>query len=78
MVRCVAGFIDARQRSGSMATGTVSKNAQGDQQQNVQRSMSFSVPMLGTGTRQFNAKGNIFRQRKDFSVFEVKRDRLVA
>ncbi|VDL18689.1 unnamed protein product [Hymenolepis diminuta] len=61
-------FVDARQRSGSMAAGTISTNAQNNQ--NVQRSMSFSVPMLGTGAYQFNAKGNIFRQRKDFSVFE--------
>lgn len=63
------GFIDARQRSGSMAAGTVSAVLQGDQQ--VQRSMSFSVPMLTSGTRQFNVKGNIFRQRKDFSAFQV-------
>ncbi|CDI97155.1 headcase protein [Echinococcus multilocularis] len=61
-------FIDARQRSGSIAAGTVSTGLQGDQQ--VQRSMSFSVPMLSSGTRQFNVKGNIFRQRKDFSVFQ--------
>ncbi|KAL5106782.1 hypothetical protein TcWFU_004317 [Taenia crassiceps] len=61
-------FIDARQRSGSMAAGTVSVGLQGDQQ--AQRSMSFSVPMLTSGTRQFNVKGNIFRQRKDFSAFQ--------
>nr|CDS26985.2 headcase protein [Hymenolepis microstoma] len=63
-------FTDARQRSGSMAAGNISTIAQNNQQKNVQRRMSFSVPMLGTGTCQFNAKGNIFRQRKDFSVFE--------
>lgn len=64
-----SGFVDARQRSGSMAAGTASTNIQDGQQ--VQRCMSFSVPILGTGTCQSNAKGNIFRQRKDFSVFQV-------
>ncbi|KAM7534738.1 hypothetical protein Aperf_G00000116011 [Anoplocephala perfoliata] len=58
-------FVDARQRSGSIAVGTVSTNIQNDE-----RCMSFSVPVLGTGTRQSNAKGNIFRQRKDFSAFQ--------
>ncbi|VDM33384.1 unnamed protein product [Hydatigera taeniaeformis] len=63
-----AGLTDARQRSGSMAAGTASGGLQSDQE--AQRSMSFSVPMLTSGTRQFNVKGNIFRQRKDFSVFQ--------
>uniref|UniRef100_A0A5K3EUK9 Headcase domain-containing protein n=3 Tax=Mesocestoides corti TaxID=53468 RepID=A0A5K3EUK9_MESCO len=59
---------DARLRSGSLATGSVSTVHPTDQQ--VQRSMSINVAILCSGNRQLNPKGNIFRQRKDFSAFQ--------
>ena len=64
------GCMDARQRSGSIAASTFSTGSIPDQQ--VQRNMSYSVPTLNAGSRQFNTKGNIFRQRRDFSVFQVR------
>ncbi len=70
-----SAYTDARHRSGSLAAGSSSaaslQQQQQQQQQQVHRSASINVASMFTGSRHLNSKGNIFRQRKDFSAFQV-------